>query len=98
MTHSQIQQGTTGSTQTLEAVDEAALRELLADVRAVATSLELQVDSTAELEAELPTIDAQLGSPRPKSQVLRESLASTRAILKEPREVDSSPARRSSLE
>jgi hypothetical protein len=81
MTHSQIQQGTTGSTQTLEIIDVPALRDLVADVRAVSASLELEVESTAELEAELATIDAQLGSPRPKSHVLRESLASARAIL-----------------
>jgi hypothetical protein len=81
MTNSQIQQGTVNSTQRLEAVDVAALRELVADIRAVAATLDLELESTAELKAELATIDAQLGSPRPKSRVLRESLASARAIL-----------------
>jgi hypothetical protein len=77
MNQSQIQQGTTGSTQWFAAVDVDALRELVDDVRA----LELDPQHARDVEAELAKVEAQLDSPRPDRSVLREALSSTRTIL-----------------
>ena len=81
MSQSQIQQGTVGSSQNLDGSQVEALRDLVADVRAVAATLDLGLDDAGELAADVATVDSQLASPRPKSGVLREALASTRAIL-----------------
>jgi hypothetical protein len=81
MTHSQIQQGTIASSQNIDGSQAEALRSLVADVRTLARGLELLDEDAAELEADLTTAEAQLGSPRPKPAVLREALSSTRSIL-----------------
>ncbi|MEJ5359363.1 MAG: hypothetical protein WHT06_11895 [Desulfobacterales bacterium] len=46
------------------------LRELLAELRLRTASLAAEI--RGELEADLRTIEAQLGSPRPKTAILRE--------------------------
>lgn len=47
----------------------------------LAGSLELDTAMTAELTAELATVEAQVSSSRPKRSILHESLSSIRAIL-----------------
>ncbi|MGD9058432.1 MAG: hypothetical protein PVF38_19970 [Desulfobacterales bacterium] len=44
-------------------------------------NLRLDFDGLSELMADLKTIDAQLGSSRPKTAIIRESLRSIKAIL-----------------
>jgi hypothetical protein len=67
--------------QTLEAGQLDAIREVLGEIRDVLGSIELEDDSERELESDLATVEAQLGSPRPKHGILREALSSTRSIL-----------------
>jgi hypothetical protein len=45
------------------------------------TAIGLSADESEELHAELATVDAQLGSPRPKWRLIREGLSSARTIL-----------------
>jgi hypothetical protein len=51
-------------------------------IKAQAGSLGLDFDTLAELMADLKTIADQLGSPRPKTAIVRESLRSLEAVLK----------------
>ncbi|MGH3008398.1 MAG: hypothetical protein ACRDLM_03195 [Gaiellaceae bacterium] len=81
MTNSQIQQGTSGSVQTLAPLDVESLRGLTNDLRALITELDLEREEEEEFYAELVTIDAQLASPRPKPAIIRESLGSARRII-----------------
>jgi hypothetical protein len=81
MTNSQVQQRTSGSIQTLTSVDVDGLGALLTELRARIAELDLREEERAEVEADLTTIDAQLGSPQPKAAILRESLASVRSIV-----------------
>jgi hypothetical protein len=50
-------------------------------IKAQAGSLGLDFDSLAELVADLKTLAEQLGSPRPKTAVVRESLRSIESLL-----------------
>ena len=43
--------------------------------------LKVEPEEKSGLEAEVRTIEAQIGSPKPKSSILDESLGSMRAIL-----------------
>jgi len=51
-------------------------------IKAAAGSLGLDFDSLAELVADLKTVSAQLGSPKPKTAVVREGLRSIEGVLK----------------
>jgi hypothetical protein len=51
-------------------------------IKAEAGSLGLDFDTLAELMADLKTIADQLGSPRPKTAIVRESLRSLEGVLK----------------
>jgi hypothetical protein len=51
-------------------------------IKAQTASLDLDFDSLAELVADLKTIADQLGSPRPKTAVVRECLRSLEGVLK----------------
>jgi hypothetical protein len=66
-------------------MDSAACRavERVCDgIKVQAGSLDLDFDSLAELMADLKTIGDQLGSSRPKTAVVRESLRSLEGVLK----------------
>lgn len=83
MSHSQIQGGTRNSTQALEVsgIDLDEMRSLVKDLHASLSSLKLKPSEQDELTQEIATIEAQLGSPKPKSAILRESSRSIRNIL-----------------
>jgi hypothetical protein len=51
-------------------------------IKAAAGSFGLDFDSLAELVADLKTVADQLGSPKPKTAVIRESLRSIEGVLK----------------
>jgi hypothetical protein len=59
-----------------------AVERVCNGVKAQAGSLGLDFDTLAELMADLKTITDQLGSPRPKTAIVRESLRSLEAVLK----------------
>ena len=83
MSHSQIQGATTGSTQTFELseIDHDAVRSLISELHAALPKLRLGGAEHEELTHEIETLKAQLGSPKPKSAILRESLRSIRNVL-----------------
>ncbi len=57
--------------------------ELVCDaIKAQAGSLGLDFDTLAELMADLKTVSDQLGSPRPKTAIVREGLRSLEGVLK----------------
>lgn len=58
-----------------------AVRVVLKEIRANVDELELVPEIRGELESELATLEAQLASPKPKRNIVAESLASVRAIL-----------------
>jgi hypothetical protein len=83
MIGSTIQQGTIGSSQTLN-IGSEALEQLRAFIERLSHSLDelqLQMDSRDELNAEVATVEAQLNSPKPKTSILREGLSSIKRIL-----------------
>ena len=83
MSHSQIQGGTSTSTQALQIseIDIEEARRLVEELNSSLSSLNLGRDEHAKLSHEIATLEAQLGSPKPKSAIIRESSRSIRAIL-----------------
>jgi hypothetical protein len=59
-----------------------AVAQVCDGIKAQAGSLGLDYDTLAELVADLKTVTDQLGSPRPKTAVVRESLRSIEGVLK----------------
>jgi hypothetical protein len=79
---SPIQSGSPGASQavTLE-INLEQVRDFLRKLEEAAPSLELPEAEGQELTAEVATLRAQVNSPRPKKQIVRESLRSIRTIL-----------------
>lgn len=82
MSHSQIQQGTAGSTQfgTFTSLDLAAVAEFVAGLKETLPQLGLADNDEAVARSDVATIEAQLSSPRPKVEIVKESLRSIRNI------------------
>jgi len=82
MSHSQIQQGTVGSTQsgTFTSLDLAAVAEFVGGLKTMLPQLGLTRDDEAVAQSDIATIDTQLSSPRPNEGIIRESLRSIRNI------------------
>jgi hypothetical protein len=82
MQNSQLQQASTHSQQTLEFTisnDDIAL--FIEVLKLSVDKLTLTKNDKAELDAEISTIDHQLGSPKPKKIILSECLKSVRNII-----------------
>jgi hypothetical protein len=71
-----------GSARILDAASRQSVERVCDGIKAQAGGLGLDFDSLAELMADLKTIADQLGSPRPKTAVVRESLRSIEGVLK----------------
>jgi hypothetical protein len=80
---SQIQQQTAESTQVVAQVkvDTSDIRAFIEEIKANLHKLGLSSEAEGELNAEIGTLDAQVSSPKPKTSILHESLASVRRIL-----------------
>jgi len=80
---SQIQQGTSQSSQTftLQATDLKSIQDFIARLKLQLPNLNLPNDVRQEATADVSTIEAQLTSTKPKSGIVRESLSSLRTIL-----------------
>ena len=81
MADSQLQVGAGIQTGTFGAVDQDALLSVVHDLIAALPNIGLNEADYQEAKAEASTIQAQLGSSRPKASVIHESLATLRRIL-----------------
>jgi hypothetical protein len=83
MTQSQIQRDAHGSVQTLSVheLDLAAVGKLIGEIERALQGNDLPAPQLAELQADLASIKAQLGSPKPKHPLIRECLLSIRHIM-----------------
>ena len=82
MIGSTIQQGTIGSSQTLN-TGSKGLDQLRAFIEQLSHSLSLdelnlETDERREINAEVTTVEAQINSPKPKTSILIEGLSSIR--------------------
>ena len=66
----------------LNSSSRQAVEQIVSELKNQAGSLQLDFDTLTELMADLKTIDAQLGSSRPKTVIIRECLFSVLAVLK----------------
>ncbi len=66
----------------LKSSGRQAVEQIASELKKQAGSLGLDFDTLTELMADLKTIDAQLGSSRPKTAIIRECLRSVLAVLK----------------
>jgi len=84
MSNSQIQQGTVGGTQsgTFASLDLAAVAEFIAGLKTTIPELGLAGDNLVVAQSDIATVEAQLLSPRPKTEIIKESLRSLRNIAK----------------
>jgi hypothetical protein len=79
---SPIQASSPGAHQTVAVgMSLASVHDFLKQLEQSAPALNLPVHESQELTAEIATIKAQLQSPKPKNQIIRESLSSVRTIL-----------------
>lgn len=83
VTNAQIQQGTTGSDQSMSlALDIPAIKSLASQIsKSIDQLVELSEGQKQQLTAELKTVEAQLEAPQPRNSVVRECFASIRNIL-----------------
>jgi hypothetical protein len=82
MQNSQLQQDSAGASQTQNiALPSVDISSFIEELKASLNDLGLNSDDTAELEAEVLTIEHQLASPKPKNIIIGESLKSARSIL-----------------
>jgi hypothetical protein len=70
-----------GSEPLLDSAGRLALEQIVADIKDQAGALGLDFDTLTELMADLKSIDAQLGSSRPKTAIIRECLHSLSGVL-----------------
>lgn len=82
MQNSQLQQDSAGASQTQNITQpEVDISAFIEELKASIHDLGLSQDDSAELEAEVLTIEHQLASPKPKSIIINESLKSARSII-----------------
>lgn len=82
MHDSQLQQGTTGSTQIYtKTLDLEAVRGIVEELKARIDEAKLEGDDRVQINSDLACIDSQLAAPKPNVEVVRECLRSTRSIL-----------------
>ena len=66
----------------LNSYGRQAVEQIVSELKNQVGSLELDFDTLTELMADLKTIDAQLGSSRPKTAIIKACLFSVLAVLK----------------
>jgi hypothetical protein len=79
---SPIQSGSPGARQEVSVeLNLENVRDFLHQLEAATPALNLPVEESRELTAEVTTLKAQIESPRPKKHIIREGLHSVRTIL-----------------
>jgi hypothetical protein len=83
MIGSTVQSGSPGAHQevTVGDIDVAPIRDFIRGLEEQEPVLGLPEDESKELAAEIATLNAQIDSPKPKKNIIRESLRSIRSIL-----------------
>ena len=83
MTNSQIQQGTTGNTQSFTQAPASmdSIRDEMEKLKSAVANLILDDETKVEVEAQIATVEAQLKSKRPIRVVIEESAKSLRNLL-----------------
>jgi hypothetical protein len=83
MTHSQIQQGTVGSSQsmTISGPERDAITRVLNEVREIIASVPLSPEQQADVEGNAATVEAQLRTSKPSRGMIREALDTIAAML-----------------
>ena len=82
MQNSQLQQGSSNSTQSLDVAQTSIdPTDFIKNLKKSIPCLNLEPEDLAELNAEVSTIENQLSSPKPKNVIISESLKSARNIL-----------------
>ncbi|HDS1200496.1 MULTISPECIES: hypothetical protein [Shewanella] len=78
-----IQQGTTNSTQTVQITnaEKIAINEFIGKLKSALPELNLDDSSHSEISADIATVEAQIGSERPKGGIIKESLLSIQHVL-----------------
>ena len=72
-----------GSSRIMDPAACQAVERVCDGIKAQAGSLGLDFDTLAELMADLKTVGDQMGSPRPKTAIVREGLRSVEGVLKQ---------------
>lgn len=82
VSHSQIQQGTTQSTQSGEwhGASGADLAKMVGELRDALEKSGVHGDDRTELDAQIKTLEAQATSKRPNSTIVREALGTLRSV------------------
>jgi hypothetical protein len=79
---SPIQSGSPGARQEVTVdINLGDVRDFIGQLESALPGLNLPAEESQELAAEVATIRAQVESPKPKKNIIRESLGSVRAIL-----------------
>jgi hypothetical protein len=71
-----------GSQPLLNSASRQALEQVVSEIKDKTGTLGLDFDSLSELMADLKSIDAQLGSPRPKTAIIKACLHSISGVVK----------------
>lgn len=79
---SQVQMGTVGSTQTMSGADLEVVRQLVRELRTAIGELEFVDEGAAtDADADLDSLESQLGRSEPRPRMIRELLTSVRHTL-----------------
>lgn len=62
-------------------IDLGKIREIITELEKRAPTLELPEDDAAQLQADIATVNAQVNSPRPNHNTIRDHMLSIKAIL-----------------
>lgn len=83
--NTQIQQGSHHSSQNFEinSGNQSTISEFIKALQDGLVSLSLPQEQLSEIKAEIATVEAQIGSAKPKSSIIGESLRTIRSILEE---------------
>jgi hypothetical protein len=76
-----VKQCTSNSNQTFTINERQEIREIIESLKETVDKLPLQLQRINELQAEIRTIEEQLPSPKLKTNIIAQSLSSTKTIL-----------------
>jgi hypothetical protein len=72
----------------MDSISRRGVEQVAEDLKSHAGNLGLDFDGLSELMADLKTMDAQLGSSRPKTAIIRECLLSLKEVLEDSAETE----------